>query len=76
MQGGTAAAHEARMQFVVRRDVQGRWRWTLEDRFLEVLAEGGRAYDSRAECLVAIGRVKTAYSAPVREETDDGPSAS
>lgn len=51
--------------YVVYRDAEGCWRWTLRSGDGKVVASSGESYRSRAACLAAIDLLKSLAGAPV-----------
>jgi uncharacterized protein YegP (UPF0339 family) len=56
------------MNYYIRRDATGQWRWRLRAANHRIIAESGEAYHNRADCLAAIALVKGSASTPVQEE--------
>jgi uncharacterized protein YegP (UPF0339 family) len=55
------------MRYVIYRDKQGYWRWTLFAANNRKVANSGEGYHNKQDCLSAITLVKGSYSTPVYE---------
>lgn len=55
------------MYYEMYKDVSGYWRWRLIAANSRIIANSGEGYYNKADCTHAIGLVKSAYNAPVRE---------
>ena len=55
------------MSFLLYRDTQGYYRWTLFAANNKKIANSGEGYFNKADCLSAINLVKGSSSAPVKE---------
>ena len=57
------------MRFIIYRDAGGEWRWRLRASNNKIIATSGEGYINRVDCEGAINLVKSAYNAPVVQET-------
>lgn len=55
------------MYFIIYRDVNGQWRWTLYAANNRKIANAGEGYYNKQDCLSAIDLVKRSAFAPVHE---------
>ena len=55
------------MHYYVYKDTAGQWRWRLYAANAKIIANSGEGYFNKADCLSAIGLVKSSTSAPIRE---------
>ena len=55
------------MFYNIYKDIAGQWRWRLYAANSKIIANSGEGYFNKADCLSAIGLVKTSASAPIRE---------
>lgn len=55
------------MYYLLYKDAQGHWRWSLFAANRRNIANSGEWYHNRADCLHAINLVKSTSNAPVHE---------
>jgi uncharacterized protein len=55
------------MRYVIYKDTQGYWRWSLYAANNRMIANSGEGYNNKQDCLGGIDLVKSAYNAPVYE---------
>ncbi len=55
------------MTYLLYRDAQGYYRWTLFAANNKKIANSGEGYFNKADCLAAINLVKLSGSVPVKE---------
>ena len=53
------------MTFHIYEDKDGLWRWYLDDNEDERVANSGKGYKSKRECLLAVLQIKQCHTAPV-----------
>lgn len=56
------------MRYLIYKDVQGHWRWTLFAANNRKIANSGEGYHNKQDCLNAINLVKGTHSTPVYEQ--------
>jgi uncharacterized protein len=57
------------MIFILYKDKLGMFRWYLEAGNGKKIADSGEGYINKADCVHAIGLVKTAANAPVHDKS-------
>ena len=55
------------MYFLLYKDNQGYWRWTLYAANHRKIADSGEGYYNKSDCQAGIGLVKSSGTAPVYE---------
>jgi uncharacterized protein YegP (UPF0339 family) len=55
------------MFYNIYKDAVGYWRWRLYAANNKIIADSGESYYNKADCLSAIGLVKSSTNAPIRE---------
>lgn len=55
------------MYFVLYKDVNSQWRWTLYAENNRKIANSGEGYFNKSDCQSAIALVKGSGSAPIKE---------
>lgn len=57
------------MRYVIYKDRQGYWRWTLVALNGKTIADSSEGYGNKADCLHGIDLVKGSTNAPVYEQS-------